>query len=74
MSLGFRELCGLLAAITWAIGSLFFSKIGARMSSGAMSLGKTASAGLMLGAEVCDQLRCLPYQNETLWFGAQEHW
>jgi drug/metabolite transporter (DMT)-like permease len=48
--LGFGELCGLLAAITWAIGSLFFSKIGARMSSGAMSLGKTASAGLMLGA------------------------
>lgn len=48
MGFGFGELCGLLAAMTWAVGSLFFSKIGARMSSGAMSLGKTTSAGLML--------------------------
>ncbi|MFI5299907.1 MAG: DMT family transporter [Polyangiales bacterium] len=49
-SSGFGEICGLVAALTWAVGSLLFTKIGARTSSGAMSLGKTTSAALMLVA------------------------
>ena len=47
-SVGVGELCGVLAALTWSVSALLFSRLGERMSGGAMSLGKTLSAALML--------------------------
>jgi drug/metabolite transporter (DMT)-like permease len=47
-SVGVGELCGVLAALTWSVSALLFSRLGARMSGGAMSLGKTLSAAILL--------------------------
>ncbi|MEI8254286.1 MAG: DMT family transporter [Deltaproteobacteria bacterium] len=42
------ELAAVLAAITWAVGSIFFARIGRTVPPGAMNLGKLFAAGLAL--------------------------
>ena len=42
------EIAGLSAAACWALGSLFFSRIGRTTSPEAMNLGKSLGAGLLL--------------------------
>ncbi|MEZ4296902.1 MAG: DMT family transporter [Polyangiaceae bacterium] len=42
------ELYALIAAASWAVGSLLFAKIGKRVSPGAMNLGKCISAAFVL--------------------------
>jgi drug/metabolite transporter (DMT)-like permease len=44
------ELAAVAAALTWAIGSMLFARIGARVAPGAMNLGKLIASALMLSA------------------------
>lgn len=46
--MGAGELAALAAALTWAIGSLLFGRIGRTVPPGAMNLGKLVAAGAML--------------------------
>lgn len=46
--MGAGELAALAAALTWAIGSLLFGRIGRTVPPGAMNLGKLVSAGSLL--------------------------
>lgn len=42
------ELCAVAAAVTWAIGSILFARIGRAVVPGAMNLGKLLVAGVLL--------------------------
>ncbi len=42
------ELAAVLAAMTWAVGSILFARLGRRVPPGAMNLGKLFAAGLAL--------------------------
>ncbi len=44
------ELCAVLAAMTWAIGSMLFSRVGRTVSPGAMNMGKLVVSGTLLVA------------------------
>lgn len=46
--MGLGELCAIAAALSWALGSILFSRIGRVVPAGAMNLGKLVCAGLLL--------------------------